>query len=565
MSDSTDSEPHIGLPTLSDIAKELFQVEARYATQEAKLRKQITALELKVGLQKAVVESQFHVISYRESQVSTLTAELDALKFKWERSKHYPPRNIRARLPPSPQIHVDNQVSSAPNTDFQGCKKQADEASGAIIRKASSQPHRPSHSEISSIEPGTRISYFKRLPLAVQHKIWRLTFVEPRIVEFVRTAFSGYKLVGEVPTALHICHDSRQVALQVYRNPVFFQCNGRVDWKRDTIYMSTIAATEGFWAGELLSDLRNLLFLKDIRHFAIRGAIWKGIKQYEDELYELLNSMTELQELTLVLGDNFPETGPKGQQRIDIIDADGVDLDKMMTLATHTLKNPRWRPLFSKIRIRKAVERPRPKESSDSPVKIASTPINIEYTSTKSVSTPVAVASSSAESVSTPITVGGTSATLVSIPKTIIGSPDNYASSPIPITGNGFKFSYFGAAIPVGHPNSTPDPTPSLVIPLSPKPIEPQASPTSMPDCLWTPSGKANDWSKNTQPKHPTTDKIFEFGKDDPALKARDSNLLQPSADGPIFSFESIRLPINPYALRPEPAQYHCLFGRPRP
>lgn len=423
MSDSIDGEPHVGLPTLSNIAKELLQVETRYSTQETKLHTQIAVLKSKVGLQNAVIESQFQVIKYRESQISALTAELDALKFKWERSKHHPPRNIRVRLPPSPQIHADNKVSSTPNTDSLGCKKKGDEASGAVIGKASSQPYRPSHSEISGTESGPTISHFKRLPLALQHKIWRLTFPESRIVEFVRATFSKYKLVGEVPTALHICHDSRQVSLLEYHTPIFFQSNGRVDWKRDTVYISTAVATGGFWAEELLSDLRNLLFLKDIRHLAIRGPIWKGIKQYGDELYELLNSMAELQELTLVLRDEFPETRSKGRQRIDFVDADGVDLEKMMTVATRTLKNPRWQPLFSKIRIRKAVQRPHPKESSDSLVKVVSTTTNIKHTPAKSVSTP----SSSVESVSTLITIGDTSATLASIPKTIAGPLDNSA------------------------------------------------------------------------------------------------------------------------------------------
>ena len=52
----------------------------------------------------------------------------------------------------------------------------------------------------------------------------------------------------------------------------------------------------------------RFIVLKDTQHFAIQSVLWKRMVECEDKLYELLDSMKELQELTLVLNDKVPES-----------------------------------------------------------------------------------------------------------------------------------------------------------------------------------------------------------------------------------------------------------------
>ena len=82
MSDTTNSESPDSHPTLSDIAKELLQVDAHYLTLKAEFWKQIKERETTVRILAEVIRTQAGEVSSWYSQVYALLAELDTLTSK---------------------------------------------------------------------------------------------------------------------------------------------------------------------------------------------------------------------------------------------------------------------------------------------------------------------------------------------------------------------------------------------------------------------------------------------------------------------------------------------------
>jgi len=58
---------------------------------------------------------------------------------------------------------------------------------------------------------------FPLLPLELQRMIWRQTFHYQRVIELLCHQRLGFSTRSKPPVALHICHESRMVALQRYK------------------------------------------------------------------------------------------------------------------------------------------------------------------------------------------------------------------------------------------------------------------------------------------------------------------------------------------------------------
>lgn len=442
---TADGESAIHPPTLSGITKELLLVEAHYATEEAGLRKQIEKLESTVrrlarsmASQEVIIMSQGETIKLQHksidqkneiikmqdesiderneiikkqddcmnssaSVIATLFAQRDALRSKGEHQLHYPNKTIREPIPPNSLSHEDSPLSHQPGTGSHACKEQSNEASCETASEALSQSDELSHPKIPSTVPSPPISHFKRLPLNLQRKIWRLTFPEPRFLE-VRWTGSNFKVcVAKVPVAMHICQDARREARSEYHQFSSWGYGGQVDLKRDTIYITWVADTDHISVKQLLSKLCILFSFGGIRHLAIHGSLWFRLGYfYEDELFELLNSMKELQELTIISSDKVPEnTRVERRQGVEFSGVTSTD-----STFCHFLKHPRWQPFISKIRYGSVKRRSDFTEPSDNLLKSLLTLTNLEDFSTKPISTlEAAIANPSVSPASTPIQV----------------------------------------------------------------------------------------------------------------------------------------------------------------
>ncbi|KFY93352.1 hypothetical protein V500_03759 [Pseudogymnoascus sp. VKM F-4518 (FW-2643)] len=350
-----------------------------------------------------IIKRQGECMKVSDSRIATLVAQRDTLQSKGDHQLNYPNRTICVPIPPNSLSHEDSPLSHTPGTGSHTFKELSNEASRETASKTSSQPDKLNHPKISSTISGPSVSHFKRLPLDLQRKIWRLTFPEPRILE---ARWSGTTLdcdfVHKVPVAMHICQDARREALSEYHQFTFLPYVGLVDLKHDTVYVTWVADTY-ITAKPILSKLRILFSFWGIRHLAIHSLLWCHLgERYGDKLFEMLTSMKELQELTIISLDKVPEN--TRVERRQGIEFSGVTL--MDSTLCHFLKHPRWQPFISKIRYGSVKRRSVSTEPSDNPLKSSSTPTNLEDFSTKPISTlEAAIANPSVGPASTPMQI----------------------------------------------------------------------------------------------------------------------------------------------------------------
>lgn len=529
-----DTESAIHPPTLSGIAKELLLVEAHYATEEAGLRKQIEELESTVrrqaksmASQEVVIECQAGeikrqdrlikrqgesiniangIIKRANSFIATLLAQRDTLQSKGEHQLHYPNRTICVPIPPNSLSHEDSPLSHTSGTGSHACKELPNEASRKTASEALFQSDELSHSKIPSTVASPPISHFKRLPLDLQRKIWRLTFPEPQILEII---WSGTTLdvdsVAKRPVAMHICQDARREALSEYHQLTPLPDVGLVDLKRDTVYINGAEHVEDISAK--LSGLCNMFSLGGIRHLAIQDLLWwRMIHLCKNELFEILESMKELQELTIIMWDKVPENSRvERRQSIEVVKVcnhrDWLEANlsddqffewvvSMKEVQELTIEHPRLQPLLSKIRYGSVKKRSVFTESSDNPLKSLSTLTNLEDFSTKPTSTlEAAIASSSVSPASTQMQINPFANPSVNPASTPVRVDvfSNKRASPLAKSVSTLEVATHPSVKPVVSTPTTTADTPARLLP-TPKttlttPDIPVSSPTPKPYC----------------------------------------------------------------------------------
>ncbi|KFY98617.1 hypothetical protein V498_01376 [Pseudogymnoascus sp. VKM F-4517 (FW-2822)] len=255
---------------LSNIAMQLLQLQTQYSGQEAEQQKKLSALEAKSKL-------QAQEINTFSSLVSSLLSELHTVRFKQE------------KLPPS---------------DPAGAK------------------------------PVNEISRFQSLPDAIQQRIWRYTFPEPRIVQLFGTE-RVIELAGKIPVAMHICHDSRQAARSVYREINIKQIPCGIDFDNDTLYIST--AVRYYSPAGLLSDLMRWFELEDIRRIAFQYELWKIMCDNKEAFSGFLDRLKGLQELIIVIDDIVPATPARRQRHVEFIHCGNSVRESVPALSSKTI------------------------------------------------------------------------------------------------------------------------------------------------------------------------------------------------------------------------------------
>ncbi|KFZ24441.1 hypothetical protein V502_01077 [Pseudogymnoascus sp. VKM F-4520 (FW-2644)] len=595
---TADGESAIHPPTLSGIAKKLLLVEAHYATEGAGLRKQIEELESTIRVQaklmadqdaviecqageikihdglikwqdgsinirNGIIERQIEDIKIYDSRIATLVAQRDALQSKGEHQLHYPNKTICVPIPPNSLLHEDSPLSHTPGTGSHASKEQSNEASRETASEALSQSDELSHHKIPSTVPSPPICHFKRLPLDLQHKIWRLTFPAPRVVE-VRWTGSNIKVsAAEVPVAMHICQDARREAFWEYRQLTSSGYGGEVDLKRDTVYITSVADTEHIGAKKLLYNLCISFGFRGIRHLAIHSLLWLTFTDcYQDELFELLNNMKRLQKLTITFSD-------KALEKTLVEKRQGIESFDETSTFCKFLKHPRWQPFISKIRYGSVKRRSVSTEPSDNPLKSSSTPTNLEDFSTKPISTlEAAIANPSVSPASTPIQVNpfaNPSVSPASTPVRIDVFSDNRANSPAKSVSTLEAAIHHSVKPVVSTPTTTAD-TPAILLPT------PETTLTTPDIPVSSPTPKQNGESKFSFGKPPP---FFTFGEPIPVSPSKfapglaphhthtRSKSAEPRASPAMSPFSSQKPFEEPEGWKPEDWKKYLRFGPP--
>ncbi|KFY46882.1 hypothetical protein V494_00292 [Pseudogymnoascus sp. VKM F-4513 (FW-928)] len=206
-------------------------------------------------------------------------------------------------------------------------------------------------------ETAQNMSSLHSLPDAIRQRIWRYTFPEPQIVQL----FGTERVVGlasKIPLAMHICHDSRQVARSVYRQMNMKNISGGLDSELDILYIST--AVKYYSPVGLLSDLAHWFELKDIRHIAFQYELWKIMCDDKEALGRFLGKLERLQELIIVIDDEVPATPARRKRHVEFVHCGNSVREVIVGMVSRTLVDFGKDSLLSKIRYRKAVRHPAP-------------------------------------------------------------------------------------------------------------------------------------------------------------------------------------------------------------
>ncbi|KFY15884.1 hypothetical protein V492_01698 [Pseudogymnoascus sp. VKM F-4246] len=206
-------------------------------------------------------------------------------------------------------------------------------------------------------ETAQNMSSLHSLPDAIRQRIWRYTFPEPQIVQL----FGTERVVGlasKIPLAMHICHDSRQVARSVYRQMNMKNISGGLDSEHDILYIST--AVKYYSPAGLLSDLAHWFELKDIRRIAFQYELWKIMCDDKEALSRFLGKLERLQELIIVIDDEVPATPARRKRHVEFIHCGNSVREVIVGMVSRTLVDFGKDSLLSKIRYRKAIRHPAP-------------------------------------------------------------------------------------------------------------------------------------------------------------------------------------------------------------
>ncbi|OBT63733.1 hypothetical protein VE03_06143 [Pseudogymnoascus sp. 23342-1-I1] len=290
----TNSDSSATRLALSNITKQLQQLQTQYSEQELKLKRQMSALEAKVKFQ-ASETSKF------TSRLNSYVARMEAIASNMTK-------------PPSSELTLKE-------------------------------------------EPGPNISYFQRLPDAIRQRIWRYTFPGPRIVQLFGTE-RVIGLAAKIPAAMHICHESRQVARSVYREINIKQIPCGIDFEQDTLYVST--AVRYYSPAGLLSDLGRWFELNDICSIAFQYELWKVMCDDKEAFSGFLEKLKGLQELIIVIDDMVPATPARRKRHVEFVHCGNSVREVIVGMVLSTLVDFGRNSLLSKIKYRKAVRQPVP-------------------------------------------------------------------------------------------------------------------------------------------------------------------------------------------------------------
>lgn len=144
--------------------------------------------------------------------------------------------------------------------------------------------------------------YFSTLPPELRRKIWYYALPGPRVVSFdfvhrSRDAMPHFEANHGPPTLLHVCHESRQVALESY--DLAFQPKGSsrpafyFAFKRDTLCFTRET-----------TPIRIVLFLEDMHKVDIRRVRYLAVgTELPRDVVKYITQFHSLEVFSLILSD----------------------------------------------------------------------------------------------------------------------------------------------------------------------------------------------------------------------------------------------------------------------
>jgi hypothetical protein len=149
-----------------------------------------------------------------------------------------------------------------------------------------------------------RFTLFTSLPLEIRFIIWRLS-LPPRIVEILASdIFAGFYSQAALPTALHVCRESRQAVETLYPSCFgsFLQPERvRFNFDLDILYVDTSQEEEGLhhFFGILKEiELARLKYVAIDEGYLIDEMV--DIHSTKTALKRALKAMTDLKEMIIV-------------------------------------------------------------------------------------------------------------------------------------------------------------------------------------------------------------------------------------------------------------------------
>lgn len=151
---------------------------------------------------------------------------------------------------------------------------------------------------------------FSRLPVEIRLQIWRVAVPRGRVIFNLLPNMSRFKnperhesnRISPVPTILHICHESRETGLQMFRLGFPVRIAEDFYWRpeADTIYFKTVD-----WLKKVLNPLLPIVApqdpVKDIQHlaFTISREVFDG--SFNTQILEQVMALQKLKTLTLLI------------------------------------------------------------------------------------------------------------------------------------------------------------------------------------------------------------------------------------------------------------------------
>jgi 2EXR family len=144
--------------------------------------------------------------------------------------------------------------------------------------------------------------YFSKLPPELRRKIWRHALPGPRVVNFdfiyrPRQPMPHFEANYGAPTLLHVCHESREVALESYE--LLFQSK---ESSRPAIYFDLKRDTLCFTLETI--PIRIVLFLEDMPRADIRRVRYLAVgTELPKDMVKYITQFHGLEVFSLILSD----------------------------------------------------------------------------------------------------------------------------------------------------------------------------------------------------------------------------------------------------------------------